>query len=183
MDFYILITLLIMSAGVGAAIAYTRRRAAPLPRFSSRRKLLSESELEFIRVLEFALNDQYSVFPKLKLGDVVEPHSALAGSDRARLRERIGKIGLDCVLCDVRTSEVLAAIQLKAEEKKAQTDAQDDHFVEHALHSANMHLIRIPLKSSYTAADLAARIESVLTRDFVETLTLMPSQSGVRLNV
>ena len=173
MDFYILIALLIIGAAVGAAIAYTRLPTAPLPRFSSRRRLLNEAELEFVRVLEFALSGQFRVLLKVGLADIVEPHSALDQADRTRLQQRISKIGLDCILCDVHTFEVVAAIQWN--------DEPEDRFLEEALRSANMHLIRIPLKSSYTAAHLATRIESILSRDFIETLAFASTGAGVRL--
>jgi len=113
---------------------------------------------------------------KPRLGDVIEPHEALGRAERARLRERMDRVRLDCVLCDEQTFEVLAAIQLEDDRRRDAGEDEGDRFVGDALRSANMHLIRIPLAPGYSAAELSVLVEAILSRDFIETLTLTASR-------
>ena len=128
-------------------------------------------------MLELALNGRFRIVTKARLGDVIAPADSLAAAHCASLEKRIRGIGLDCVLCDPRTFELIAAIQLN-DDRSNRIKGEEDRFLEAALRSANMHLIRIPLKRDYTATYLATQIESILSRDYIETLTLTPSLPG-----
>lgn len=175
MFWYIVSALLITIVALAGAIAFSslsRRTSSPRP--WSARRLLTEAELEFVRTLDQALNGRYRIVVKARLADVIEPSAALGDADRRRLFERADAVHLDCLLCDVHTFEVLAAIQLDRRKRHSAKEEEADRFLEGALHSANVHLIRLTLRTGYTAALLATHIESVMSRDFIETLTLTP---------
>jgi hypothetical protein len=178
MDVYIVAMTGVAIIAIGGVVVWMHRGPSDLePRFTSRRKLLTDAEIEFIRVLELALDGRYRIVTKARLGDVIAPAESVSAQHRAALEERIRGIALDCVLCDPRTFELIAAIQLK-DSAFGRVEGEEDRFLEDALHSANMHLVRVPLRRSYTATYLATRIESILSRDFIETLTLMPLLTG-----
>jgi Protein of unknown function (DUF2726) len=175
MFWYVVSALAIAIAALGGAIAFSGlSRRTHKPRLCSARKLLTEAELEFVRTLEQALNGRYRVVVKTRLADIIELNEALGDADRRRLFERGNSILLDFLLCDVRTFEVLAAIQLERRKRRSAREQQADQFVEDALRAANIHLIRMPLQPGYTTALVATHVESVMSRDFIETLTLTP---------
>jgi hypothetical protein len=171
----------VLTAIAGSAIAIKRRlQRAPAARFSARRKLLTDAESEFVRTLELAMKGRYRIVTKARLADVIEPHEALGAAYRRRLFKKITGIGLDCVLCDPGTFEVLAAVRLSPPQRRTATAREEDSFVEAALRSANMHLIRLPLPAECSVTVLAAHIESVMSRDFIDTLTLTPLPNELR---
>jgi hypothetical protein len=147
-------------------------------------KLLSDSEQTFLRILEVAVQGQYRIATKVRLLDVIEPQMSARASRHGSVLSRIGHTSLDFVLCDNETNEALAAIRLDDRKRSSGGHGRVDEFLEAALHSANIHLIRIEAQPTYTTAHLAAQIESVFARDFIETLTLTPSvgsRSGLSL--
>ena len=173
MFWYVVSALVIAIVALGGAIAFSGlSRRDQKPRLCSARKLLTEAELEFVRTLELALNARYRIVVKTRLADIIELNEAFGDADRRKLFEQCDAILLDCLLCDVRTFEVLAAIQLERRKRRSAAEEQADRFVEDALRAANIHLIRMPLQAGYTTALVATHIESVMSRDFIETLTL-----------
>jgi hypothetical protein len=173
MFWYVVSALVIAIVALGGAIAFSGlSRRDQRPRLCSARKLLTEAELEFVRTLELALNARYRIVVKTRLADIIELNEAFGDADRRKLFEQCDAILLDCLLCDVRTFEVLAAIQLERRKRRSAAEEQADRFVEDALRAANIHLIRMPLQPGYTTALVATHIESVMSRDFIETLTL-----------
>jgi len=182
-SWYTAYVIVILICAFGIAIAFwCGSRPDSTLRFSSRRKLLNDDQLVFIRALELALHGRYRIVTTARLSDLVEPHESLRAFGRRRLFEKMNAIVLDCVLCDEQTFEVLAAIQLNRSKRRSGKAAEEDRFVEVALRSANTHLIRMPLQPLYSAALIATQVESVMSRDFIETLTLttLPTEVEAR---
>lgn len=171
------ILVLAITAGVGLVLLrlHGNMRKEP-PVFHPRGKLLSDTEQSFLQTLEDALQGQYRIATKVSLREVIEPRRSLSPNQRRSAFVKMGRTSLDFVLCDNQTYEVLAAIRLDNQRRSgASGGSGEDVFVENALHSANIHLIRIEPHAVLSKAHLAAQIESVFAKDLIDTLTLAPS--------
>ena len=153
-------------------IGWLRRSTADVPStYVGKGSLLTEAEQRFARTLEHAVGRCYRIAMKLRLADLLEPRTAGRGARDRATRARLEQSSVDFILCDALTWEVLAAIRLTGVRGRADTP-EEIRFIEDALRPANIHFIAIDSATNYVARDLAAEIESILTRDFVKTLTL-----------
>ncbi len=147
-------------------------------RLGAKGRLLTEHERAFADRLELALNGRYRITPKVPLARVVEAGQTPRPAARAELRKRLDAICLDFVLTEVRSWEVLAVIMLEARGAHAAASRSDREFLESALRSANIHLLRLSAGNGHSASFLAAQIESILSKDFIETLTFVSPEDG-----
>jgi hypothetical protein len=78
--------------------------------FEACRDLFSPAERSFFGVLEQVVGDEFKVFGKVRLGDLIKPAKGLSQSRRASLRNRIQLKHIDFVLCRPDTLEVAAVM-------------------------------------------------------------------------
>ncbi|RUO29637.1 hypothetical protein CWE12_07460 [Aliidiomarina sedimenti] len=166
---FVLIGFIAVLVLVAVLASRLTERYSPYPYQKRQETFFSATEEQFLSLLERGLGDQYRVFTKVRLGDVVSVRDK--GLSRAAKREAHGKVAnrmLDYVLCDrLNGMRVVAVIELEAAESN-QHQAKRNWFLKNSLTAAGVPFLRFKAKSGYRADELGRFILSKLNQsDFV----------------
>ena len=137
-----------------------RRTESDLP-YRMAGPLLTPAERSFYGVLHQAVEPRYTVFAKVRLGDVLAiPH----GTPKSRThRNRIDRKHVDVLLCAPQDLTPLLAVELD-DASHDRADRRDrDTFVDKALVAANLPFLRVPAHRGYAPGELRGLIEARLT--------------------
>lgn len=126
----------------------------PLP-YHRRGPLLTKGEAAFYRVLRLAVGRYYHVAFKARLADIITCSESAWDAGFGHL---IARHHVDFVLCDYRTTEVIAAIELDDRSHAKASRRRRDAFVNDALEAAGIPLVRIRASARYEVSDLNAVI-------------------------
>lgn len=172
-----LIVLLLICAGVGlGAIALLSRQAnstSPQPTqehgpdtaqaysYSCQKYLFTRAETTFYHALQNAVQSQYLVFGKVRVADVLKPQTDNR-SDWQRAFNKISAKHFDFVLCERASLKVLAALELDDSSHQRVDRVKRDDFLNQAVVSAELPLIRFPVQESYEPAVIQRSISQSL---------------------
>jgi len=137
-------------------------------KYNSINYLLSPAEKQFFELLQKVAAPRYSVFPKVRLADIVSPVSDLDRSIWQSAFNSIAEEHVDFVLCDSCNLAVLAVIELDDFSHKEGKQAKQDIFMDSVMAEAKIPIFHVPVKSSYRPSQL----KQILTN-----LSLLPSQN------
>ena len=133
---------------------------APLPYYSKDR-LLSKGELAFYRVLRQVVPPSLSPSMKVRLSDVI---GCTGEGWRSGFGAKISQKHLDFVLVDVATTDIRLAIELDDRTHQRPDRRDRDTFVDRALATAGVPILRVPAAARYDAAALRGELQAALTR-------------------
>jgi hypothetical protein len=130
------------------------------PPYERRGILLTPSEINFLRSLQLAVREDWLIFSKVRLSDIIKvrPRTRKFQSWQGRIQ---GK-HLDFVLCDEETLEVKLAIELEDPALPRSDQARRDRFVDLALTAAGLPLLRVKLVEKYETSALRKDLEDAL---------------------
>ena len=139
-----------------ARILLGRSGPGELPYFS-KDFLLSKGEHAFYDVLRRSIPEGVGISMKVRLADVI-------GCSGAAWKEghggRISQKHLDFVLYDVVSTQILAAVELDDQSHQRRDRQARDDFLEQALATAGVPLLRVPAASTYDARRLRDLVRS-----------------------
>ncbi|WP_225885420.1 DUF2726 domain-containing protein [Leptolyngbya sp. KIOST-1] len=144
-------------AGAGPTYVYSRQRA-----------LFTRAELNFYRALQAATTDRYQVLGKVRVADVLKPQTKNR-SDWARAFNKISAKHFDFVLCDRNSLRVVAAVELDDSSHQRSDRIKRDDFLNQAVQSAGLPLIRFPVQPVYEQDAIQHRIAQTLSLPDPET--------------
>ena len=127
--------------------------------YRTRGFLLSKGENAFFGHLQQAAEGRHVISMKVRLSDVLD---CPKHPERQKLFNRISAKHLDFILCDPRTTRILAAIELDDRSHGRRRRQERDEFVDRALEAAGIPLIRFQASSRYDSRAIAARLEEAL---------------------
>ena len=142
------------------ALAKVRRTEADLP-YRTAGPLLTPAERSFYGVLCQAVETRYTVFAKVRLGDVLAvPH----GTPRFWThRNRIDRKHVDFLLCAPHDLTPLLAVELDDASHDRRDRRDRDAFADKALAVADLPILRVPAQRGYAPGELRGLIEERLT--------------------
>ncbi len=144
---------------VAALLGLMLLREGQVP-YEKRETLLTPAEINFLRSLEMAVRSDWMIFPMVRLADVIRVRSRTRKFQS--WQNRIFGKHLDFVLCDVETLEVKLAIELDDSSHSRSERVKRDRFVNSALSSAGLPLLRVPVEPKYETAAIRKSIEHAL---------------------
>ena len=112
-----------------------------------RYRLLSAAELRFFHALQHVAGNQYWVFTKVRVADLVDIRG-LKGRQWWRSFARISQKHIDFVVAARQGLEVLAAIELDDRSHLLRDRRQRDHLVNSIFSQAGIPLLRFPVNCS-----------------------------------
>ncbi len=136
---------------LASLLVFSRRRAASersRPVAYERRHLFAKSERAFLDVLDQATGGQIRVFGKVRLDALIQVPSAVVGDPRRVARNRIVRERVGFVLCDRADLRVLAVVELDDAREAGDRGEERDVFVDAALASAEIPLIRFAARTA-----------------------------------
>lgn len=125
--------------------------------YARRPSLLSKAERSFFGVLLTAVGDDYIVFAKVRLADVLRVEKGR--QDWRSWFNRINAKHIDFVLCDPRNLAAKLAIELNDSSHGRADRRQRDDFVAKALGAAGVPHVFLPARRSYNPSELRAQID------------------------
>ncbi len=118
---------------------------------------LSPAEASFFRVLVHACGEQYRVFPKVRLSDVLFVKKG--SDDYVKFRNKINQRHLDFLLCDSKTLRPAIGLELDDSSHNRPERKNSDDFLNRAFGSAGMTLVRIPVAKAYSVQDIRSKLQ------------------------
>lgn len=153
-----------------AIIAFAIKRIAPKEignnsNYAKRDDFLSLAERSFFGVLQDAVQDKALVFCKVRVADILFVKSGLEKGERMKAFNRIAKKHVDFVICTKDDVSVLCAIELNDSSHNSSSRQKRDDFLVSAFDSANLPLIQMPAKKSYSINDIREQLKPIIGID------------------
>ena len=124
--------------------------------------LFTAAERSFLGVLDQAVGNDFRVFGKVRVADVVTVGKGTPKSLRQSAFNRISAKHFDYVLCSPDDLKPICAIELN-DQSPAQSDRKGrDKFLEEVCAAAKLPLIFIPAQRSYTLSEVCEAIAGVI---------------------
>ncbi|RUO26480.1 hypothetical protein CWE09_07165 [Aliidiomarina minuta] len=165
---FMLIGFIVVLVIIAMMASRLSERYAPYPYKKRQESFFSATEESFLTLLERACGDEYRIFTKVRLGDVVSVREK--GLSRSAQRDAQNKVSsrmLDYVLCDRSNMRVVGVIELEPIEANS-NQAKRNWFLKNSLNAAGIPFLRFKAKPGYRADELGRFIDSKLNQsDFV----------------
>lgn len=126
------------------------RRKEKFPYFA-RGTLLTPAELKFYRVLKAVCKERYDISCKVRLGDIITCTDYYWDKGYG---PKISAKHIDFVLHNPQTSSILLCIELDDKSHQRPERIKRDKFLNQALETANVPILRIPVAKGYDLARL-----------------------------
>lgn len=154
-SFLLLFLILIGVIAVAARLAprfFTGAQSADYP-YQARNYLFSRAERSFLGVLERALGDEYRVFGKVRMEDLIFVKKGT--KNRQSARNRIRSRHIDFVVCRKDDLSIQFLVELDDKSHNNSKRAEADEFKNAACQAAGIKLVRIRAQSSYSLSEVA----------------------------
>lgn len=156
-----LLVLALICAILVTAAKGTRSRAA-FP-YERQDVLVSRAERSFLGVLDQAVAGEYRVFSKVRVADVLKPRKGLDRSTWFKAFNQICSKHFDFVLCDPKTMQIKAAVELNDKSHKTRTRVKRDEFLLEACAAAGVPLLEFAARRSYTIEPIRSALAGIET--------------------
>jgi hypothetical protein len=123
--------------------------------FMAKESPFTAAEARFLRVLDDALGEEYRVFAKLRLADLLDVRGE-RGAAWLRAFNQISAKHVDFVVCRRETLEVVAAVELDDRSHQAPGRQRRDAFVDRVFATAELPLARVPVRRAYLPDEIRA---------------------------
>lgn len=182
MNILIVIVLIVIVAGILAALKLKQPSRVEELAFESRDTLFTPAERSFFGVVEQALDGRCRVFGKVRLGDIVKPARGLSNSKRTTALNRINQKHADFVICSAAELAVIGVVELDDQSHGREDRARRDDFVDQVLVAANLPVARFSAKKGYAVQEVRAKLfeafklaaESPVTTVVIEEPSVQP---------
>ena len=130
--------------------------------YRRRDALFTEAERKFLLVLESVLRDQYRVFGKVRVADVIEPGARQNTGEWQSAFNRIKAKHFDYIICNQRDLSIVAAVELDDSSHTQHRRRDRDDLLNKACAAAELPLIRFPANPNYDIASIRTRLMDAL---------------------
>lgn len=128
------------------------------PRYAKRRSLLTNPESELFHKLLNEVGEEYRVFSKVRLGDVIYLQNQ--PQDRKFHNNQIQCKHFDFVLCHVTSHEPLLAIELNDDSHYRSARMRSDKFKQTVCEQIGLPILWLAVGTKYPPGDLARQIRA-----------------------
>ncbi len=133
----------------------------PLP-YRRKDYLLTKAERSFFGVLQHAVNEEYLIFSKVRIGDLLYVRKGT--EKRQRFQNYINQKHVDFVLCDKESVKPLLVIELDDSSHQSNRRRKRDNFVDRAMQAAELSILHIPAQQAYNVRELTDQIQSAVVQ-------------------
>ena len=128
--------------------------------YESQDALLTPAECSFFGVLEQVAGSQFRLLAKVRLADIVKLAQGENRSGRQSALNRITSKHVDFVLCDRKSFRIVGIIEFDDKSHRRSDREERDDFLDAALQQADIPILRIPARSSYSTNELRSQIDN-----------------------
>lgn len=126
--------------------------------------LLSRAEANFFNSLSRSIPREVRIFVKVRVADVIDVRQGVPMRSRFYPLARIAQKHFDFVLCDYRTSRILAAIELDDSSHSARSRNARDRFLNRLCRECGLPLLRISAARYYDFSSLRMLIFETINK-------------------
>ncbi|HIF31444.1 MAG TPA: DUF2726 domain-containing protein [Planctomycetaceae bacterium] len=130
--------------------------------YRKRSALVTETELAFFHRLREAVGGDWHVVAMVRLADLIRVKKGT--NSFQTWQNKIHAKHIDFVLCDLETLSIELAIELDDSSHQRKDRIERDEFVDAALDSCQLPLLRVPVADGYNPKKLRAAIDDLLSR-------------------
>lgn len=127
-------------------------------KYELKKRLMSNAETNFYQVLKIAIKEDYEIFCKVRIADVIQP---IKNQNKKQWQSSFNKISskhFDYILCDKKTLTIKKAIELDDKSHNSRKTKRRDNFVNKAAETAGMELIRVKAQRQYSVEEIRKAI-------------------------
>lgn len=162
MNWLFLVVVIAVAVFVALIKAKKPSRPAGAEAYERQPSLFTPAERSFLGVLEQAVDPEHRVLGKVRLADVIRPKTGTTGGVRQSAQNRIDRKHLDFLVCRKDDLAVACAVELDDASHGARKRKERDAFVEQALASAGVPLVRFPARRAYVIGDLRMALANAI---------------------
>ncbi|MFP4350261.1 MAG: DUF2726 domain-containing protein [Desulfococcaceae bacterium] len=124
--------------------------------------LVTPAERSFLGILDKVVQEQYRVFAKVRLSDILKVKKGLSNSARQTALNKITSKHIDFLICNASDLRIICAIELDDKSHSRSDRIKRDDFVDRIFSSAGVPLIRYPAKPTYLLGEIDEKLAKVL---------------------
>ncbi len=123
------------------------KKVIPLP-YRAKKYFFTKTEQEFVRILNESLDSQrYTIFPKVRLADIVEVTAT--GQEYQAALNRIKSKHVDFLVWDMVESKVALVIELDGKSHNSEKMIERDDFVNKLYEQVGIKLVRVNVGTDF----------------------------------
>ncbi len=173
MHSWLIFVMVVVAVGILAVLKSKKSTKDEELGFDKRDILFTPAERSFLGVLEQALDSQYRIFGKVRLGDIVKPAKGLTPSKRTTASNRINQKHVDFVICSAGDLALLGVVELDDQSHGREDRAKRDEFVDLALAAAKIPIVHFSAKRAYTLPDVRPKLAELLGSESAPVMSEM----------
>lgn len=132
---------------------------------------LTPAERSFFGVLTQIVNEEISIFSKVRVADVISPAKGLSRSDWQKAFNKISSKHFDFLLCNTDDLSILCALELDDKSHNAKNRNERDLFLNSACESSNVPLIQIKAEASYKLNEIKQTLSPYISKPSTQVPT------------
>jgi len=136
--------------------------------YAKKQFLFSQAERSFLGVLNQAIGEEYLVFGKVRIADIVEPQRNLDNSVRQKALNRISSKHFDYVLCAKEDLSVVCVIELNDQSHQQLKRQERDAFLVGLCQTVSLPLVQVPAQRTYLVSEIRTKVMDALGRNSQE---------------
>lgn len=170
MNQLVLLGILLVAGGAILAVVKGKKETAGATyyNYTKIKNLMTPAERSFFGVLQQAVGNDYQIFSKVRLADIVSPEKDLSRGNRQKAFNKIAAKHIDFVLCRKDNLEIECAIELNDKSHNERSREIRDELVEGICLSAKIPFLKVPAKTAYQIDE----IRNLLSMNKNNTATL-----------
>jgi hypothetical protein len=146
-DLGLLFLLLLLAILGGTLLLRLFRRRKRFP-WEKRDGLFETEERSRLKSLRQTLGDKFSVFPRMRLADLLQPRGNPGKRQTREATEKIADIPLDFVVCRTKDLGIVGVVEFDRATSRSGEKRSCKSLIEECLKIADIPLVRIPGKST-----------------------------------
>jgi hypothetical protein len=146
--------------------AFSRRggKAAKHP-YQKHIALFSPDDRVFYRTLKEAVGDEYEIFGKIRVADVVLPKKGASRNDARLAFSPIAGRRFDFVLCDKANLTVVCAIQLRDKANPTKWADDQNNPLKTVCEAVGLPFVRCDIKADYSIGEIREKLKGALRKE------------------
>ena len=129
--------------------------------YQKKDRFLTAAEHSFYKVLMQSVGNNYVVFAQVRVADVITPKKKINKQKWWKRFVKISSKHYDFVLCEPSNLKIMGAIELDDRSHEKKERKKRDLFLNAASEGANLILLRIPVKKTYSVNDIKEKLKTL----------------------
>ena len=157
----IIVALLVIIVAIALTLFKKKAEKGPVGfPYQSKDVLCSPAERSFIGALDKIVGENYRIFAKVRLADIVDVKSGPSASVRQSAFNRISSKHVDFIVCNANDLSIMGAIELDDKSHRGKGRQERDQFLDKTLEAAGVPLLRIKAQSAYSIKEISSSLDS-----------------------